>query len=265
VFRTECVLPSGDHLLTRLAAALLAVMAAACGGGAPVVGDGGTASLVAARTAGVQTESPSASLPLQLFLQRYSDPRVSYHGKFVMNLGTARSHVVLFGEMDALGADWKGPVTVQVDKRTLEVEVIRKDGKTYARSAGGKWTVVPGHDGVSAAPQPFDPVGGGNMLKDVGMADREGRRLHWLQMRELTNPLPLQTRIGTTATITNFSYNIYVDDGGVPVETVLTMGLSASSGQARFSVRFQISDFGMPVVVTAPAGAEPTLQPQPAG
>jgi hypothetical protein len=197
------------------------------------------------------TPRPSPTVALQRFLKLSANPRLSYHMKFSMLVDTAGTDVDMRGDMDVSGSDFKGTVTLKSGSDVVRLEMIEKAGKTYGRTPGGRWRLLPPDDSPDTA-NPFQMIAAENALTDIGVVKLGGKSLHRLHMSELPNADQFLKSAGLSGTIDTFSFDAYVTDAGVPVQIVIKMKVSMGSGSATVSMSFNFSNWGKAVRIVAP-------------
>jgi hypothetical protein len=198
------------------------------------------------------TPRPTPTVALQRFRTAAANAKRAYHVKFSMTVDSAGAKVDYRADLDVSGSDWKGTVTVTSAGKTMRTETIRKSGKTYNRSPGGKWRAGPASGAAMQASDPFGSAAVSDALDDLGMAKRAGKTLHWLHAANLANAADTLKRLGLGAAQAS-SIDVYVTDAGVPVQAVhsLTSAL-APSGTATVAITYDISAWGRAVKITAP-------------
>jgi hypothetical protein len=231
--------------------AVVALLAAVGLGGVFLLGNKGAPTSPPAAS---PTPRPTPTVALQRFRTAAANPKRAYHVKFVMTVDAAGVKVESRAELDVSGSDWKGTVTVTSAGKTMRTETIRKSGKTYNRSPGGKWRVGPASGAATQAADPFGSAAVRDALNDLGIAKRAGKTVHWLRA-DLANAADTLKRLGLTGTLQAFSIDIYVTDAGVPVQAVqsLTSALAPSgTATATATMTYEISAWGKAVKIAAP-------------
>ena len=240
--------PNGVVLLVVLAATLTA----SCGSSTsvtPTPGAPSTPTVTASPT-------PSGQEVLKAFLGKFASEDVPLHVSFNATVEVQGQRVPFAGEVDAVGSDAAGTVTVPVQGQLTTVEMVLVKGTAYGRAPGGQWGRI---ETQQAQPiNPFPRLRGGEDVKYVGMTQRAGRPLHHLRTTKWIGEDP--SRVSGSglqgAAIKDSRFDIFTESDGRPVEAVLVFTMTGRSGgkpvELKGDVTYRFSRVGERVTITPP-------------
>jgi hypothetical protein len=228
-----------------------ALLAAACGStsGSPAPGGTSTPAVTASPT-------PSGDEVLQAFLAKFASEDVPLHVSFNANVEVQGQRIPFSGEVDAVGSDAAGTVTVPVQGQLTTVEMVLIKGNAYGRAPGGQWGRLQVQQ--TQPINPFPRLRSTGDLKYVGIAQRAGRPLHQLRTTRWIGEDPSRiTGSGLEgAAIRDSRFDIFTESDGKPVEAALefTMTGRSSGGpvELKGDVTYRFSRVGEKVTITPP-------------
>ncbi len=263
------------HLLalrTCTAVIGLLVVLAACGSPASTTAPPSPSALASSPPSpAVSSVAPSASVAasaspatgdgdaiIEAFVDSFAAANEPFHVLSEVTFsGTAEGEEVFEGELlvegDVSGEDFAGEVSGDVSGQSIESEVITVGGTSYARQPGAEWQEVPS----PGQTQPLNPFANleAESTEYVGPDERGGRPVHHLRTTEWIGGDPATTGI-PDATFEESTFDIFVDDQGLPVEADLAFTLSGVNQgipfEAVYEVHYEFSNVGEPVTIEAP-------------
>ncbi len=229
---------------------LAAVLTGACGSSTSVTPTAGAASDPAA------TATPSGRAVVDAFLRKFASQDVPFHVTFNATVEVEGQRIPFAGDVDAVGSDAAGTVTVPVQGQMTTVEMVLFKGNAYGRVPGGKWGRL---EVQQTQPiNPFSRLRQGDDLRYSGMTERSGRQLHRLRTTKWIgeDPSKLSGSGLQRATIKNSTFDIFAESDGTPVEALLVFTMTGTSGgkavELRGDVTYRFSNVGETVTITPP-------------
>lgn len=183
---------------------------------------------------------------------------VTYDGttEILADDGSASQAFRVNGEMDAEGKDFAGTVSITSDGQPIDAEVVRVDGTSYVRPAGGAWQAV--DDAGSQPVNPFVLLESAAELEYIGEATWQGQTLHQLRTAKWLGDAPasMESETLTDVMLVDHTFDIFVTAQGVPIGGELTaeLGGSVSGRPATItnSYVYTFTDVGEAVTIQAP-------------
>ncbi len=229
---------------------LATIVASACGSTSVSPAPGGASTPTA-------TGTPSGQQVIEAFLARYASEDVPFHVRFDASVEVQGQRIPFSGEVDAVGSDAAGTVTVPVQGGELTtVEMVLVKGKAYGRAPGGQWGRL---EVQQTQPiNPFPRLRAGGDLKHIGVTQRAGRALHQLRTTKWIGEDP--SKIAGSglqgAAIKESRFDIFTESDGRPVEAALDFTMTGrSSGrpvELKGDVTYRFSKVGEKVTITPP-------------
>jgi hypothetical protein len=228
---------------------LITIVAGACGSTSVSPAPGGASTPAA-------TATPSGQQVIEAFLARYASEEVPFHVRFDANVEVQGQRIPFSGEVDAVGSDAAGTVTVPVQGQLTTVEMVLVNGNAYGRVPGGQWGRLQMQQ--TQPINPFPRLRAGGDLKYVGVAQRAGRPLHQLRTTKWIGEDPAKIA-GTGlqgAAIRDSTFDIYTESDGRPVEAALDFTMTGKSSgkpiELKGDVTYRFSKVGEKVTITPP-------------
>jgi len=205
------------------------------------------------------TATPAAGHPVvDLFLSDFASLQPPFHVfsdiAGTVSAGEQELEITLTIEGDISGEDFDGRVTGSPIGQPIDVRVIIADGVAYNQSADGSWAQVGGFQQT----QPLNPFA---MLNEAdltygGTVSRGGRTLHQLTTETWIGDAVANVPNMPDAELEGSTFDIYVDDEGIPVEADLEFAIvgtiNAVPTRIDYVVFYAFTNVGDPVTIEAP-------------
>jgi hypothetical protein len=257
--------------LAVFALAIVAFVAAGCGGGALGALEG-LASVrpaetpvappaVSATPSGSPTDASAAETAIEAFVDRVAAGDLSYRMAFKGRAALAINAADVKGRTDVEGSDFASSFSYDFHLpgfRDYKVQVRAVDGKGYAKVASSGWKTIKGwrEDDTNI---PFQAVSTIRDVKYLGSEERKDKRVHRISVPDahLIDPGTIPGQV-VGEQVRTATLELLIDDAGKPVAGTWAMrgrGRVGASGQLqeiRFDLDLTFSKVGDDLTVKKP-------------
>ena len=174
---------------------------------------------------------------------------------------TADMQLTIDGEMldmdvaeDVSGGNEKGRIDIRGAGVSIHMEVVVVDGKAYLKLANRAWEQVD-VDTSSSNPLGDLRVDG---LQPIDIVNVGGVPAHHFRVEDpgALDPDTITGNALTALKLTSASFDVYVNDDGVPLTAKLAFSgtgtFQGKTASVEAKVRYDFSNFGVPVDIVAP-------------